>query len=82
LCAEAITCLQYQVDFCLGRFESVLKGEIPVAEGLYKYIEEQNNKGKNLFGGIVVNKDGSWRYNDSSVYAYDQNNLTTWKFVP
>lgn len=51
------------------------------AEGLYKYIKEQNSKGKNLFGGIVINKDGSWRYNDSEIYEYDKANLKSWKYL-
>lgn len=51
------------------------------AEGLYKYIKEQNSKGKNLFGGIVINKDGSWRYNDNEVYEYDEANLKSWKYL-
>ena len=51
------------------------------AEGLYKYIKEQNSKGKNLFGGIVINKDGSWRYNDNKIYEYDETNLKSWKYL-
>jgi type III restriction enzyme len=51
------------------------------AEGLYKYIKEQNSKGKNLFGGIVIKKDGSWRYNDNEIYEYDENNLKSWKYL-
>lgn len=51
------------------------------AEGLAKYIKEENAKGKRLFGGIVVKKDGSWRYNDKEVYEYDEKNLSGWKFL-
>ncbi|MEO9309093.1 MAG: DEAD/DEAH box helicase family protein [Nitrososphaera sp.] len=51
------------------------------AEGLQKYIKEQNQKGKKLWGGIVVNISGSWRYNDSEVYTYDENNMKGWKFL-
>jgi len=51
------------------------------AEGLYKYIKERNSKGKNLFGGIVINKDGSWRYNDNEVYEYNEANLQSWKYL-
>jgi type III restriction enzyme len=51
------------------------------AEGLYKYIKEQNSKGKNLFGGIVINKDRSWRYNDNEIYEYDKTNLKSWKYL-
>jgi len=34
------------------------------AERLSKYIQNQNLAGKNLIGGIVIYKDGSWRLND------------------
>jgi len=51
------------------------------AEGLAKYIKEQNKKGKNLFGGIVIDKDGSWRYNDNEVYEYNEAGLKDWKFL-
>lgn len=51
------------------------------AEYLQKYIREQNKQGKNLWGGIAVNAQGSWRYNDSEVYAYDEKNLVGWKFL-
>lgn len=51
----------------------------PRAEGLQKYIKEQNKKGKKLWGGIVINVNGSWRYNDSEVYTYDEKNLENWK---
>lgn len=52
------------------------------AEGLYKYIKKQNSKSKNIFGGIVISKDGSWRYNDKEIYEYDKNDLKPWKFLP
>ncbi len=52
------------------------------AEGLYQYIKEQNTKGKNLFGGIVIMKDGSWRYNDNEIYEFNKNDLRSWKFLP
>jgi type III restriction enzyme len=52
------------------------------AEALANYIQEQNNTGKNLWGGVVVFKEGSWRYNDSSEYVFDENNLQNdWKFL-
>lgn len=51
------------------------------AEGLAKYIKEENSKGKGLFGGIVIKKDGSWRYNDKEVYEYDEKDLSGWKFL-
>ncbi len=51
------------------------------AEGLAKYIKEENTKGKNLFGGIVINKDKSWRYNDNETYEYNPKDLSKWKFL-
>jgi type III restriction enzyme len=51
------------------------------AEGLAAYIKEENKKGKKLFGGIVVPKDGSWRLNDNDVYEYKPNDLSKWKIL-
>ena len=51
------------------------------AESLQKYIAAQNKKGRNLWGGIVINVNGNWRYNDNKVYTYDERNLTNWKFL-
>jgi len=51
------------------------------AEGLAKYIAEQNKKGKKLYGGIVLKEKNSWRYHDGSKYEYNPNNLKDWKFL-
>jgi type III restriction enzyme len=51
------------------------------AEGLQKYIKEQNRKGKKLFGGIAIYVNGSWRYNDNKKYEYDPNDLSSWKVL-
>ena len=51
------------------------------AEGLAKYITEQNKNGKNLFGGIVLKEKNSWRYHDGSKYEYNPNDLKGWKFL-
>jgi type III restriction enzyme len=53
------------------------------AEALANYIHTQNQKHKkNLWGGIVLFKDGSCRYNDSTNYSFDEHNLgTDWKFM-
>ncbi len=53
----------------------------PRAEGLYKYIKAQNKAGKKLFGGIAINKNGSWRYNDNEFYVYNENDLRDWKIL-
>jgi len=50
-------------------------------EGIYQYIKEQNAKGKNLFGGIVIKHSGSWRYNNKAIYDYSLDNLKSWQFL-
>lgn len=51
------------------------------AEGLAKYIAEQNKKGKKLYGGIVLKEKNSWRYHGGLNYEYNPNNLKDWKFL-
>jgi type III restriction enzyme len=48
------------------------------SEYLQKYIKEQKKKQKKLWGGIVINVNGSWRYNNKEVYTYDEKNLKDW----
>jgi len=45
------------------------------ATGLAKYIREQNEKGKNLFGGIVIEKTSSFWINSNEKFDYDENDL-------
>jgi type III restriction enzyme len=56
--------------------ESKAKGE-----ALARYVNDQNKKGRKLWGGIVIHRDGSWRYNDNETYTYDDQNLDAWKFL-
>jgi type III restriction enzyme len=69
----------------LGLFDTKLKITAETAkskaEGLYQYIKEQNAKGKNLFGGIVIPHSGSWRYNNKAIYDYNIDNLKSWEFL-
>lgn len=51
------------------------------AEGLQKYIKEQNKKEKKLWGGIAISEKGSWRYNDNKEYEYNPNDLSKWKIL-
>ena len=51
------------------------------AEGLAKYIAEQNKKGKKLYGGIVLKEKNSWRYHDGPDYEYNPKDLKKWKFL-
>ena len=52
-------------------------------EGLAKYLKSENEKGRNLFGGIVILKDGSFWINNQEVYQYDENRLSElgWKIL-
>lgn len=53
------------------------------AEALARYINTQNQKHKKkLWGGIVMFKEGSCRYNDSEDYSFDEHALgADWKFL-
>lgn len=51
------------------------------AEALYKYLANENAKGKNLTGGILVQQSEHWKINLNETYLYDKNDLTTWTFL-
>ena len=46
---------------------------------LQKYIKENN--GKKIWGGIVIESRGSWRYNDEEKFKYNQNDMSSWKIL-
>lgn len=51
-------------------------------DGLYRYLQDETKKGKKLFGGIAVEKNGTWRYYDGKKYRFDQNSvLPNWKIL-
>ena len=54
----------------------------PKIDGLYKYIQNENKKGKNLFGGIVTNTErnyrGRWVYFDKTSKEL-KNDFSNWK---
>ena len=54
----------------------------PKIDGLYKYIQIQNKKGKKLFGGIVVNTErnyrGRWVYFDKTSKDFKDNSFDNW----
>jgi len=57
----------------------------PKIDGLYKYIQEENKKGKKLFGGIVTNTDqrnfkGRWVYFDKTSKDL-KSDLNNWKYL-
>jgi len=74
-------------DGSLGLFDT--KGGLTAetagsrAEGLAKYIKEQNNNGKEFFGGIVIEKNDSYWLNSNEKYKYDENDLlgSGWKVL-
>jgi len=56
----------------------------PKIDGLFSYIQIENKKGKNLFGGIVVNTDqrdyrGRWVYFDNTSKELKDNDFSNWK---
>ena len=55
----------------------------PKIDGLYKYIQSENKKGKKLFGGIVTNTDqrnykGRWVYFGKTSKEL-KDDLSNWK---
>jgi type III restriction enzyme len=54
----------------------------PKIDGLYKYIQNENKKGKKLFGGIVANTDrnyrGRWVYFDKASNDFKDNSFENW----
>ena len=56
----------------------------PKIDGLFNYIQSENKKGKNLFGGIAVNTDqrdyrGRWIYFDKTSEELKDNDFSNWK---
>ena len=72
-------------DGMIGLFDTTggiyAKDKKEKAEGLAKYIAVEKKKGKNLFGGVVLQDKNSWRYHDGKKYVYNPNNLKDWKFL-
>ncbi len=55
----------------------------PKSDGLYSYIQNENKKGKKLFGGIVTNTDqreyrGRWIYFDKTSKELKDNSFDNW----
>ena len=50
-------------------------------DGLYKYMQDEQKKGKNLIGGIIVESNSTWRYNDEKKFHFDENDLSNWKIL-
>jgi type III restriction enzyme len=54
----------------------------PKIDGLYQYIRSENKRGKNLFGGIVINTErnyrGRWVYFDKPSKDFRDNTFENW----
>lgn len=55
----------------------------PKIDGLYRYIQSENKRGKKLFGGIVANTDprnyrGRWVYFDKTTKELKDNDFGNW----
>jgi type III restriction enzyme len=48
------------------------------AEALQTYIKEQNQKGKDLFGGVAIKKNGSWKINQKENYNWGKCERNDW----
>lgn len=66
-------------DGTIGLFDTksggTTEGAGTRAEGLQKYIKEENKKSKKLIGGIVIFDGNSIRWNRQEKYRYDPHNL-------
>lgn len=51
------------------------------SNALQSYISEENKKGKNLWGGLVIYENGTWRFNDTQNYHYNPEDLSNWKVL-
>ncbi|VVB82424.1 Type III restriction enzyme, res subunit [uncultured archaeon] len=51
------------------------------AESLQKYIKGENKSNKKIFGGLLIDLEGVWMYNDNLEYEYNKKTLTKegWK---
>ena len=56
--------------------ENKLKGE-----ALQKYIDEENLKGKNLFGGLIIKEGEHFRINSEKEYVSFKESKDNWNFI-
>ncbi len=72
-------------DGRLGIFDTKASGEREddnkvKGEALQKYISEENNKGKNLIGGLVIKEGEHFRINNKSIYTSFSENMKDWDY--
>lgn len=74
------------VDGKLGIFDTKASGNREEenklkSEALQKYIKLENQKGKNLFGGLVVKENGHFRINQKETYNSFESLFDDWEFL-
>jgi len=72
-------------DGRLGIFDTKASGEREddnkiKAEALQQYILEENQKGKNLVGGLIIKEGGHFRINRKSIYIPFSKNISDWEY--
>lgn len=72
-------------DGRLGIFDTKASGEREddnkvKGEALQQYILEENKKGKNLVGGLVIKEGEHFRINNKSTYVPFSNNMDDWDY--
>ena len=72
-------------DGRLGVFDTKASGEREddnkvKGEALQKYILEENKKGKNLIGGLVIKEGEHFRINNKSTYTSFSDNMNDWGY--
>jgi len=72
-------------DGRVGIFDTKASGEREddnkvKGEALQKYILEENNKGKNLIGGLVIKEGEHFRINSKPIYTPFSDNMNDWGY--
>ena len=72
-------------DGRLGIFDTKASGEREddnklKGEALQKYILEENEKGKNLIGGLVIKEDEHFRINKKDIYIPFSKRMEDWDY--
>lgn len=72
-------------DGTIGLFDTksgnTAKDAGPRHNGLYKYLQKENKKGKKLIGGIIVEYNGTWKYNSKKEYHFDPDDSSSWEVL-
>jgi type III restriction enzyme len=72
-------------DGRLGIFDTKASGEREddnkaKGEALQKYISKENEKGKNLIGGLVIKDGNHFRINSKNIYSPFSQNIEDWNY--